>query len=283
MSQIFTGSKEDVGAKDFVSDSGTATEVNNALNIFGEGMVSTSALGDTITVAANRLFIEEAGASYNLSAEEIKGDPIIFFTSTTTRTVTVNFPGTFEEGHNIDCYQGFPQGLGDIVIAGTFFSPFLANYRKPDFISVATLPSSKIKLKTVERVISAFAILDPASFSDGTAAEVTYRSRYRLRAYNTGSISLEIGIDDVPIEAGWTGVSRYTLEASEEKYIPKGADGFVLQTIGWSSTGGSAPEGGQIIYDWTKVSDSTKTVDITDNTNSSVTFTLYKRPLLSLI
>lgn len=230
-----------------------------------------------------RLFIQTAGSSYDLTAEEIKGDPIIFFSSTTTRTVTINFPSTFEEGHNIDCYQGFPQGLGDIVIVGPFFSPFLAKYRKPDFISVATLPASKIKLKTVERVISAFATLDPSSFSDGTAGEVPYRERYRIRAYNTGTNSLEIGLDDIPIEAGWTGVSRYTLEASEEKYIPKGADGFLLQTIGWASSGGTAPEGGRIVFDWTKVSDATKTVDITDNTNSSITFTLYKKPLITLV
>ena len=232
----------------------------------------------------NRIFIDTALTSYTLTNEEIKNDPIIYFNSTSQRTVTLNFPVTFDTGHPIEVYQGFSQGLGDIIIDAPFQSPALDTFQKPDFMSLITLPNSKVRIMGVERTIVAFAVVNPNLFLNATTAEITgYRSRYRMRIFNTGTISLEVGLDDIPIDIGWTGVSRYTLEVSEEKYIPKNNDAYVLQTIGWSSSGGQAPEGGKIIFDWTKVSDDSKTVEITDNTNGSITFTLYKRPLLVLV
>lgn len=232
----------------------------------------------------NRLFIDTALTTYTLTNEEIKDDPIIFFNSTSERTVTLNFPVAFDAGHTVEAYQGFDQGLGDIIIDAPFQSPVLGTFRKPDFVSLITLLNSKVRIMGVERTIAAFAIVSPLLFIDGTAAEITsYRSRYRMRIFNTGTNALEVGLDDIPIETGWTGVSRYTLEISEEKYIPKGSDAFLLQTIGWSSAGGQAPEGGEIVFDWTKISDDSKTVDITGNENGSITFTLFKRPLLTFI
>ena len=225
----------------------------------------------------NRLFIETPLTSYTLTNEEIKNDPIVYFSSTSERTVTLNFPVTFDSGHTIDTYQGFAQGLGDIVIDAPFQTAALDTFRKPDFINLVTLSGSKVRIVELENTICAYAIVDPSLFIDGTTAEIaSYRSRYRLRVYNTGASSLEFGLDDIPIEANWPGLGRYNLEPNQEQYIPKGGDAYIFQYITWSSGGGQAPEGGQIGGNWTKVSDDSKTVDITDNNNGTFTFTLYK-------
>ena len=232
----------------------------------------------------NRLFIETPLTSYTLTNEEIKNDPIVYFSSTSERTVTLNFPVAFDSGHTIDSYQGFAQGLGDIVIDAPFQSPILDTFRKPDFVSLVTLPNSKVKIIELESTICAYAVVNPALFINDTAAEIAeYRSRYRMRVFNTGTSSLEIGLDDMPIESGWSGVSRYNLDPNQEQYIPKGSDAYVFQYISNSSTGGQAPEGGELVVDWTKVSDDSKTVDITDNNNGTFTFTLYKNVMFTFV
>ena len=233
---------------------------------------------------SNRLFINTPLTSYTLTNEEIKNDPIVYFSSTSKRTVTLNFPATFDDGHTIEAYQGFAQGLGDIVIDAPFQSPVLDTFRKPDSIKVVTLPNSKVKIIELENTICAYATVDPSLFINGANAEISsYRSRYRLHVYNIGATGLEFGLDDIPIEAGWSGVSRYNLEANKKQYIPKGSDAYVFQYITWSSSGGLAPEGGQLGGDWTKVSNDSKTVDITDNTDGTFTFNLYKNTIFTLI
>ena len=230
----------------------------------------------------NRLFIDTALTSYTLTNKEIKNDPIVYFNSTSQRSVTLNFPVTFDSGHTVEAYQGFSQGLGDIIVDAPFQTAALSTFRKPDFIRVVTVSNSKVKIIELKNTICAYAIVDPSLFINGTTAEITsYMSRYRLRVYNIGASSLEFGLDDIPIETGWSGVSRYNLEVNKKQYIPKGGDAYIFQYITWSSGGGQAPEGGQIGGNWTKVSDGSKTVDITDDTDGTFIFILYKNTRLT--
>jgi hypothetical protein len=232
----------------------------------------------------NRLFIDTALTSYTLTNEEIKNDPIVNFNSTTERTVTLNFPSTFDGGHVVDAYQGFDQGLGDIVVDAPFQTTTLDTFEKPDFVGLVTLPNSKVRIVELENTLCAYAIVDPSLFIDGTSAEITsYKSRYRLRIYNTGTSSLEFGLDDIPIESGLSNIGRYSLVPSQEQYVPKSDDAYVFQNISWGSTGGSAPEGGSITGNWTRVSNNGKTVDITDNVNGAFTFTLFKNARVTFV
>lgn len=232
----------------------------------------------------NRIFINTPLTEYTLNNEEIKNDPIVYFNSTTQRAVKLIFPTTFDSGHKIDAYQGFAQGLGDIIVKAPFQSPVLDTFQKPDFVKLIALPNSKIKIIELDNTICAYAVVNPSLFIDSSSAEITsYRDRYRLHVYNTGTSSLEFGLDNIPIEAGWSGISRYNLEPNQEQYVPKGSDAYIFQYINWSSTSGQAPEGGEIIGDFTKVSNDTKTVDITDNSDGTFTFTLYKNTKFTLL
>jgi len=231
----------------------------------------------------NRIFIETDSFTYALSREEIKNDPIVYFTSTTQRDVRLNFPTTFEGGHTVEAYQGFSQGLGDIIVDAPFQSPLLNTFQRPDAVSFITLSNSKIRILELGDTVCAYANVNPNLFINITAGEITsYRDRYRLRIYNTGSSSLEFGLDDIPIESGWSSVGRYSLLPNQEKYVPLAADTYVFQYTNWGSTGGIAPEGGRVVASFTRLSDHSKTVEITSNSNGTYTFTLYKKTLLTL-
>jgi len=181
-------------------------------------------------------------------------------------------------------YQGFDQGLGDIVIDAPFQSPVLDTFQKPDFVKLITLPNSKVKIIELKNTICAYAVVDPSLFVDGAAAEIaSYRDRYRLRIYNIGTSSLEFGLDNVPIEPGWAGISRYNLEVIQSQYVPKGSDAYISQYITWGTLGGQAPEGGRLVSDFTKLSDASKTVDITDNGDGTFIFNLYKNTKFTLL
>jgi len=206
----------------------------------------------------NRLFINTSQTNYTLTNEEIKNDPVIYFSNDVIRTVTLTFPATYDAGHTVDVYQDFEQGLGNIAVSASFQSPAITTFDKPDFIRLLTTPGNQVRLDETEYTVVATAVVSPSLFNDTVAGELgSYRYRYRMRVFNTGNSEIEVGLDNIDIETGWSGVSRYTLEITEQKYIPKASDGFLMQTVTWASNGGFAPEGALIRFDWTKSSDNT--------------------------
>ena len=70
----------DVGAVDFVTDSGTATESGGSLNVLGGNQINTSGTGDTLTVnldtdvTVTNLFTDDTASGLTITADSISAD-----------------------------------------------------------------------------------------------------------------------------------------------------------------------------------------------------------------